>query len=68
MVLAVASEEPQTEPNPAQAAIAAMAVPPRSQPNQALAALNRAADSPVLAARHPMRTNIGTTDSPWNEN
>lgn len=37
MVEAVASEEPQTAPNPAQPAIAAIAVPPRIQPSHAFA-------------------------------
>ena len=62
MVEAVASDEPQTAPNPAQAAIAAIAVPPRIQPSQALAPRNSAWLSPALAASAPIRTNIGTTD------
>jgi len=36
MVDAVASDEPQTAPNPAQAPIAAMATPPRNRPTSAL--------------------------------
>ena len=62
MVEAVASDEPLTAPNPAQAAIAAIAVPPRNRPTQAFAARNRSRDRPVLVASAPIRMNIGTTD------
>ena len=62
MVEAVASDDPQTAPNPAQPAMAAMAVPPGSQPIHAFAARNNACDSPMREAMAPISTNIGTTD------
>ncbi len=62
IVEAVASDEPQTAPKPAQPAIAAIAVPPRIQPSQALAPRNSACESPALEAIAPISTNIGTTD------
>ena len=68
MVEAVASEEPQTAPKPAQAAIADIATPPRSQPSQAFAARNRSFDSPARDAMLPIRTNIGSTDRSYIEN
>ncbi len=61
MVEAVASDEPQTAPKPAQAAMAAIAVPPRIQPSQAFAARNSAVLSPAFEASAPIRMNIGTT-------
>ena len=64
MVEAVASEDPDTAPNPAQPAIAAIAVPPGAHPSQALAPRNRALDKPERLAIAPISTNIGTTDSP----
>ena len=62
IVEAVASEDPQTAPNPAQAAMAAIAVPPRNRPNHALAPRKRLALRPEALASAPMSTNIGTTD------
>ncbi len=41
MVEAVASDEPQTAPKPAQALIAAMATPPLRRPTKALSPWNR---------------------------
>jgi hypothetical protein len=63
MVAAVASEEPQIAPNPAQAPIAAIAVPPRRWPSQASAALNSARLSPPIPARWPISRKIGMIDS-----
>ena len=62
IVEAVASDDPQTAPKPAQAAIAAIAVPPRNRPNQAFAPRNRLALRPDALASAPISTNIGTTD------
>ncbi len=62
MVEAVASEEPQTAPNPAQAAMAAIATPPRTRPTSARIPLNRSRDIPVSEARYPMRMKSGTTE------
>ena len=62
MVEAVAVEEPQIAPKPAQAATAAIATPPRNRPSQALAPRNRSFDRPQRAARLPIRMNIGSTD------
>ncbi len=62
IVDAVASDEPQTAPNPAHPAIAAIAVPPRIQPSQALAPRKSAWLSPAFDAIAPISTNIGTTE------
>jgi hypothetical protein len=62
MVEAVASDEPHTALNPAQAAIADMATPPRIQPSQALAARKRSRESAARVAIAPISTNIGTTE------
>ena len=62
MVEAVAVDEPQTAPKPAQAAIAAIATPPRKRPSHAFAARNRSDDSPQRDASPPIRMNIGSTD------
>ena len=62
MVAAVASDEPQIEPNPAQAPIAAIAMPPLRWPKKLSAALNRALDMPPRVAKCPISKNIGTID------
>ncbi|MNL58616.1 hypothetical protein D3C87_1822650 [compost metagenome] len=63
MVAAVASDEPQMAPKPAQAPTAAMATPPLRWPIQASAALNSACDKPPSAANCPISKNSGMTDS-----
>ena len=62
MVEAVAVDEPQTAPKPAQAATAAIATPPRKRPSQALAPRNRSRDRPQREASAPISTNIGSTE------
>ena len=62
MVAAVASEEPQIAPKPAQAPIAAMAMPPRQWPMKALTQRNSACDSPPWVANWPISRNSGITD------
>ena len=61
MVAAVAIEEPQIEPNAAQASTAAIANPPRRWPMTALAARNRLRDSPPCEANAPISRNSGMT-------
>jgi hypothetical protein len=68
MVAAVASDEPQIEPKPAQAPMAAMPTPPRRWPRKASAALNSALDMPPSVANWPISRNSGTMDSEWVEN
>ena len=63
MVAAVAIEEPQIAPNPAQAMIVAIARPPRRWPMNAYAARNNCCDMPARVTRLPIRMNRGTTDS-----
>jgi hypothetical protein len=63
MVAAVASEEPQIAPKPAQAPTAAMATPPLRWPSQVSAALNSACDMPPRVANCPISRNSGTMDS-----
>ena len=62
MVEAVASDDPQTAPKPAQPAMAAIAVPPRIQPSHAFAPRNSAWLRPATVASSPIRMNIGTID------
>ena len=62
MVAAVASDEPQIEPKPAHAPMAAMAIPPLRWPKKLSAALNRALDIPPRVAKCPINKNIGTID------
>ncbi len=50
MVAAVASDEPQIAPKPAQALTAAIAMPPRQWPMKALPARNSALDKPPWVA------------------
>jgi hypothetical protein len=63
MVAAVASDEPQIAPKPAQAPIAAIATPPLRWPSQPSAALNSAWLMPPSVAKCPISRNIGTIDS-----
>ena len=63
MVEAVASDDPQIAPNPAQAPTVAIANPPRRPANNALAAANSSCAIEVRAATTPMSRNSGTTDS-----
>jgi hypothetical protein len=62
MVAAVAIEEPQMAPKPAQATIAAMASPPRKWPTKALAARNSSCDMPARVTNEPISMNSGTTE------
>ena len=68
MVAAVASDDPQIEPKPAQAPIAAIATPPLRCPTKASAALKSARDMPPRLANWPISRNSGTIDSEWFEN
>ena len=63
IVAAVASDEPQMEPNAAHAPIAAIATPPRRCPSHAAAALKMPVDRPEAVANEPISTNSGITDS-----
>jgi hypothetical protein len=63
MVAAVASEEPQIAPKPAQAPTAAIATPPFLWPIQVSAALNSAWDMPPRVANWPISRNSGMIDS-----
>jgi hypothetical protein len=62
MVDAVASEEPQIAPKPAQAPTEAMAMPPLRCPSQSEAAWNSALDMPDFVANCPMSRKSGTID------
>ena len=61
IVAAVASELPQMAPKPAQAPIAAIAMPPFQWPMNARTQRNSAADSPPCVANCPISRNIGMT-------
>ena len=63
IVAAVANEDPQIAPNPAQAPIAAMATPPLRCPKQAPVNLNNASLMPALPAKLPINKKRGITDS-----
>ena len=63
MVAAVAIEEPQIEPNPAQATMVDIASPPFQWPMKAYAARNSSLDMPARETKLPIRMNSGTTDS-----
>ena len=63
MVAAVAIEEPQMAPKPAQAQTVAIARPPRKWPMQVLAARNSSRDIPARVTRLPIRMKSGTTES-----
>jgi len=62
IVAAVAREEPQIAPKPAQAPMAAMAVPPLWWPSQPSAALNSERLMPPIPAKCPISRKIGTMD------
>src|SRR5438105_15434797 len=62
-VAAVAMDEPQMPPNPADAHTVAIASPPRSWPWNAYAARNSSCDMPARVTKLPIRMNSGTTDS-----
>ena len=61
MVAAVAKDEPQIAPNPAQAPTAAIATPPLLWPKHAPAKLNKAELIPAFAAKFPISKNNGIT-------
>ena len=63
MVAAVASDDPQIAPKPAQAPTADMATPPLRWPSHASAALNSDWDMPPSVAKWPISRNIGMIDS-----
>ena len=62
MVEAVASDEPHTAPNPAQAAIADMATPPAASRARRWPRGTDRGESLARVAIYPINTNIGTTD------
>ena len=62
IVAAVASDEPQIAPNPAQAPIAAIATPPFLCPRHAPVNLKSASLIPALPAKFPINKNSGMTD------
>ena len=62
MVAAVANEDPQMEPKPAQAPTDAMAIPPLRCPNQLSAALNKDVDIPPSVENCPINRKSGTMD------
>ncbi|MNL73676.1 hypothetical protein D3C87_1991720 [compost metagenome] len=61
MVAAVASEEPQMAPKPAQAPIADMPMPPFQWPMKAEAQRKIERDRPPWVANWPISTNSGIT-------
>lgn len=61
MVAAVAAQEPQMAPNPAQAATVPQAREPGSRESHLLQALYRPSLSPASKAKLPIITNMGTT-------
>ena len=63
MVSAVATDEPQTAPNRAEAKIDAIDSDPLAPRNSTRPARNRSADRPALAATAPINVNSGTTES-----
>ena len=63
MVAAVAIEDPQMAPKPAQAHTVAIASPPRRWPMQVFAARNSSCDIPARVTRLPMSMKSGTTES-----
>ena len=62
IVAAVANDDPQIAPKPAQAPTDAIATPPLRCPSHPSAALNKAWLMPPRVAKCPMRRNIGTID------
>jgi hypothetical protein len=67
MVAAVASEEPQMAPKPAQAPTALIASPPRRRPSTAAAPSNSARLTPPCEAKLPMSRNSGITERSLTE-
>ena len=63
MVAALASEEPETAPNSAEAASVATASPPRKPDTSTRAALNSSPDKRDSDATSPITMNSGRTDS-----
>lgn len=62
MVAAVAMDEPQMAPKPAQAMTLAMARPPRKCPTKVKAKRYNSLDMPARVTKLPIRMNKGTTD------
>ena len=62
-VAAVAIDEPQIAPKPAQPAMVAIARPPRKWPMNEFAVRNSSFDMPARVTKFPIRMNSGTTDS-----
>src|SRR5207249_9487609 len=62
-VAAVAIDEPQMPPNPADAHTVAIASPPRRWPMKAYAARNSSRDMPARVTKLPIRMKSGTTES-----
>ena len=60
---AVAIEEPQIPPKPAEAQTVAIASPPRKWPMNAYAARNSSRDMPARVTKLPIRMKSGTTES-----
>ncbi|MNC92824.1 hypothetical protein D3C83_93300 [compost metagenome] len=58
----VATDEPHTVPNAAQASTEAIATPPRTWPISALANANSARESPPCVANAPISRNSGMTE------
>ena len=63
MVAELASDEPDTAPNAAEATSVATASPPRKPDRMTRAALNSSPDMRDSEATSPIRMNSGTTDS-----
>ena len=63
IVAAVAIDEPQIAPKPAQASTVACARPPRTWPTNEYAARNSSCARPARATKLPIRMNSGTTES-----
>ena len=63
MVAAVAKDDPQMAPKPAQAPMAAIATPPLRWPSHVSEALNSAADMPPKVAKCPMSKNSGMMEN-----
>ena len=63
MVAAVAMDDPQMAPNPAEAITLAMANPPLRCPTNACAAVYNSDAIPARVTRLPISTNNGITDN-----
>ncbi len=62
---ALATDEPVTAPNSAQATTVAAAIPPLIHPSHAAAALKASRVKPALLNNTPMRMNMGTIASEY---